>query len=199
MATLIQRYFIRPNMLGHFHRSRGPKAFVCLKDASTIGILADLRRDGNLQVVSRFARSIHKPDRRCHILLIVPDKRKEINPFDYEKHFPGMPVELICQEELTFFKVPRKDRSHPFTVNHFDIVFYLETGENFTLESVLYHSNARMFAGATGLCNGIFDFEIELSDHPELGYLADNLIKYLQQAQNPQEVKTSEPEKFILF
>ena len=199
MATLIQRYFLTPNMLGHFQRTRGQKAFVCLKDASTIGILADLRPVGNLQVVSLFARSIHKPDRRCHVLLIVPDKRKEINPFDYEKHFPGMPVELICQDEMTFFKVPRKELIHPFTVNRFDIVFYLETGENFSLESVLYHSNAKMFAGASSLCNGVFDFEIQLSDRPELPYLTENLIKYLQNVQHTQEVRTTESEKFILF
>lgn len=186
-------------MLGHFHRARGPKAFVCLKDASTIGILADLRQAGNLHVVSQFARSIHKPDRRCHVLVIVPDKRKEINPFDYEKHFPGMPVELICQEEMTLFKVPRKDLTHPFTINHFDIVFYLDTSENFSLESVLYHSNAKMFAGAAGLCSGVFDFEIQLADRPELSYLTENLVKYLQNVPTTQEVKTTESDKFILF
>jgi hypothetical protein len=186
-------------MLVHFNRTRGQKDFVCLKDASTIGILADVRTPGSLPVIVQFSRSIHKPDRRCHVLLLVVDKRKELNPFDYEKHFPGMPVELICQDELNFFKVPRKELTHPFTVNHFDIVFYLETGENFSLESVLYHSNAKMFAGATGLCNGVFDFEIELSDRPELPFLAENLIKYLQNVPVKQEVGTTEPDKLILF
>jgi hypothetical protein len=186
-------------MVAHFHRTRGQKAFVNLKDASTIGILADVRASGSLPVIVQFARSIHKPDRRCHILLLVPDKKKEINSFDYEKQFPGMPVELICQEDMTFFKVPKKELTHHFTINHFDIVFYLETGENFSLESVLYHSNAKMFAGATSLCNGAFDFEIQLSDRAELPYLTENLIKYLQNTQEKQEVRTNESDKFILF
>jgi hypothetical protein len=198
MISFIQRFFLIPRLLAHFHRVRSKKAFIPLKEAKSIGILADLRKAGNVPPVVQFAKAIHRQDRRCHVLLVIPDKRKEVNPFDYEKHFPGMPVELICQDELTLYKAPRKEQSRPFTSNAFDIVFYLETEENFALQSVLWQSQAKMFAGPQGLCSGVLDFEISLEDRIDLPYLADNLIKYLHSIQNRQDLKP-QSESFKLF
>lgn len=198
MISFIQRVFFIPRLLAHFHRIRSKKAFIPLKEARSIGILADLRKTGNMVPVVQFAKSIHRQDRRCHVLVIIPDKRKELNPFDYEKNFPGMPVELICQEELSFFKAPKKDLFRPFTANDYDIVFYLETEENFSLQYVLWQSSAKMFAGPEGFCGGIFDFEIGLNDRTDLPYLAENLLKYLQSIQNRQEIKP-QSESFKLF
>jgi len=198
MISFIQRIFLIPRLLAHFHRIRSKRAFIALKEARSIGILADLRKSGNVPSVVNFAKSIHKQDRRCHVLLLIPDKRKELNAFDYEKHFPGMPVELICQEELTFFKAPRKEQFKPFTSNDYDIVFYLDTEENFSLQTVLWQSQARMFAGPEGLCRGVFDFEISLKERTDLPYLTENLLKYLQSIQNQQEVKSTK-ETFKLF
>jgi len=148
--------------------------------------------------VVQFAQVIHKQERHCHILLIIPEKRKEVNPFDYEKHFPGMPVELICQEELTWFRAPKKEQAKPFTSNAFDIVFYLDTEENFSLQSVLWQSQAKMFAGPEGFCRGVFDFEIGLKERTDLPYLTENLLKYLQALQNRMDFKP-QTESFKLF
>lgn len=198
MISFIQRIFLIPGLLAHFHRIRRKKAFIPLKEAKAIGILADLRKPGNMATVVQFAKAIHRQERRCHVLVIIPDKRKELNPFDYEKHFPGMPVELICQDELNFFKAPKKDQFQPFTVNPYDIVFYLDTEENFALQTVLWQSQATMFAGPEGYCHGIFDFEISLKERTDLTFLAENLFKYLQSMQNRQESKP-QSESFKLF
>ncbi len=199
MVTFIQRIFLKPGMVSHFQHTRDQKAFVSLNEATSVGILADLRVSGNLPVVVHFARSVHKPSRRCHILLIIPDKRKELNPLNYEKQFPGMPVELVCQDEMNIFKVPRKDLTHHFTVNKYDIVFYLETGSNFSLESIFYHTHSKMYAGVSGLCSGYFDFEIDLADRPEMSHLTENLLKYLQKVPEKQESNIPESDKFTLF
>lgn len=200
MIEFIQRIILIPRLLAHFHRIRSKKAFVPLKEARSIGILADLRKPGNVPPVVQFAKAIHRQDRRCHVLLVIPDKRKELNPFDYEKHFPGMPVELVCQEELNPFKAPKKEQFAPFIANDFDIVFYVDTEENFALQTVLWNTRATMYAGPEGLCRGVFDFEIGLSDRTDLPYLTENLLKYLQSIQNRQETKTSaESESFKLF
>lgn len=183
MISFIQRIFLIPRLLAHFHRIRSKKAFVPLKEAKSIGILADLRKPGSMPPVIQFAKSIHRIDRRCHVLLIIPDKRKEVNPFDYEKNFPGMPVELICQEEMTPFQAPRKEQFKPFTANDYDIVFYLDTEDNFSLNSVLWQSRARMYAGPEGCCGHVLDFEIGLKERSDLPYLAENLFKYLQAIQ----------------
>lgn len=198
MISFIQRVFLIPSLLALFHRIRSKKAFIPLKEAKSIGILADLRKTGTMAPVVQFAKAIHRQDRRCHVLIIIPEKRKELNPFDYEKHFPGMPVELICQEELSLFKAPKKEQSRPFTANVYDIVFYLDTEENFSLQSVLWQSQAKMFAGPEGFCGGVFDFEIGLKERTDLPYLADNLLKYLQSIQNRQEIKP-QSESFKLF
>lgn len=198
MISFIQRFFLIPRLVSHFHRLRAKKAFVPLREANSIGILADLRKAGSMPPVVQFAKSIHKPDRRCHVLLLIPDKRKEVNTFDYEKHFPGMPVELICQDELNLFKIPKKELCVPFTSNVFDIVFYLETEENFTLQSVLWHSQGRMFAGAEGFCRNVLDFEISLNERTDLPYLTENLMKYLQSIHHRQETKP-QSESFKLF
>jgi len=186
-------------MVAHFRHTRGAKSFVTLPEARLIGILADVRNPGSLPLVVSFARAIHKPERKCHILLLVPAKRKEITPFDYEKNFPGMPVEIICQDELSFFKIPRKELSLPFTSARFDILFHLEVMDNFSLESVLYHSHSKMYAGAAGLCSGVFDFEIELNDRIELGYLTENLNKYLKDRGNMSEAKPTGQDGLSLF
>lgn len=198
MISFIQRVFLIPRLLAHFHRIRSKKAFIPLREAKSIGILADLRKAGNMPSVVHFAKAIHRQDRRCHVLIIIPDKRKEVNPFDYEKHFPGMPVELICDEELSLFKAPKKEQTKPFTANPFDIVFYVDTEENYSLQSVLWQSQARMFAGPEGFCGGVLDFEISLKERTDLPYLTDNLIKYLQSIQNRPEIKP-QSESFKLF
>ena len=110
-----------------------------------------------------------------------------------------MPIVLICQEELTFFKTTKKDQSKPFTTNAYDIVFFLDTEDNFTLQSVVWQSKAKMFAGPEGYCHGVFDFEIGLKERTDLAYLADNLIKYLQTIQYRQENNPTEKESFKLF
>jgi len=199
MISLIQRLFLIPRLLAHFHRIRSKRAFIPLREAKTIGILADLRKSGNIPTVVQFAKTIHRQERRCHVFLIIPDKRRELNPFDYEKNFPGMPVELICQEELSFFKAPKKEQSRPFTSTVFDIVFYLDTEDNFALQSVLWQSQAKMFAGPEGFCKGVFDFEIGLNQRTDLAFLAENLVKYLQSITNRQEVKPQSEESFKLF
>jgi hypothetical protein len=188
-----QRVLLIPQLLAHFHRMRSKKAFIPLKEARTIGILADLRNPGHMPTVVKFAQAIHRQDRRCHVLAIIPDKRKEVNSFDYEKNFPGMPVELVCQDELSLFKAVRKLQCKPFTDHAFDIVFYLETQENFALGSVLWQSQARMFSGPEGLCGGVLDFEISMKERTDLSNLSDNLIKYLLSIQNRQEFK-AQPE-----
>jgi hypothetical protein len=198
MISFIQRVFLIPRLLARFQRTRREQAFISLKEAKTMGILADLRKPGNFLPVIQFAKKIHQQNRRCHILMIIPEKRKKVTPFDYEKNFPGMPVELICQEELSLFKAPKKQQSKPFIANAFDIVFYLETAENFSLQSVLWQSQAKMFAGPEGFCGGVFDFEIGLKERTDLPYLADNLLKYLPSIQNRQEFKP-QTESFKLF
>ncbi len=198
MIAFIQRIFLIPRLLAFFHKARARKAFIPLKEARTIGILADLRKPGNVPTVVQFSKAIHKQDRRCHLLLVIPDKRKELNAFDYEKNFPGMPIELICQEELTFFKAPKKEQTKPFISNAYDIVFFLNTEDNYTLQSVLWQSKAKMFAGPEGFCGGVFDFEIGLKERTDLAYLADNLIKYLQTIQN-RHIDQPEKESFKLF
>jgi hypothetical protein len=198
MISFIQRVFLIPRLLAIFHRIRSKKAFIPLKEAKSIGILADLRKTGTMAPVVQFAKAIHRQERRCHVLIIIPEKRKDLNPFDYEKHFPGMPVELICPEELSLFRAPKKEQFRPFTANLYDIVFYLDTEENFSLQSVLWQSQAKMFAGPEGFCGGVFDFEIGLKERTDLPYLADNLLKYLQSIQNRQEIKP-QSESFKLF
>ncbi|MFA6128841.1 MAG: hypothetical protein WC699_16190 [Bacteroidales bacterium] len=198
MISLIQRIFLIPRLLANFHRIRKKKAFIPLKEAKTIGVMADLRKPGHVPTVVHFAKAMHRQDRRCHVLLIIPERRKELNAFDYEKNFPGMPVELICQEELSFFKAVKKEQAKPFISNSYDIVFYLETQDNFTLQSVLWQSQAKMFAGPAGFCGGVFDFQIGLNERIDLPYLTENLIKYLQSIQNMQEA-APESASFKLF
>jgi hypothetical protein len=199
MVKFIQNRILKPQMATHFRHARGSKSFVTLPEARLIGILADVRTPGSLPHIVNFARSIHKPERKCHILLLVPAKRKEITPFDYEKNFPGMPVEIICQDEMSFFKVPKKELTLPFTSARFDILFYLEVMDNFSLESVLYHSHSKMYAGAAGLCSGVFDFEIELNDRAELSFLTENLHKYLQDRGSKSENKPADQDGLSLF
>lgn len=199
MIAFIQRIFLIPRLLAYFHRNQSKKAFIPLKEAKSIGILADLRKPGNVPTVVHFAKAIHKQERRCHLVVVIPDKRKELNAFEYEKNFPGMPVELICQEELNFFKAPKKEKIKTFIINNFDILFYLDTEDSFTLQSVLWQSKAKMFAGPEGFCGGVFDFEIGLRDRTDLTYLADNLMKYLQNIQNKSESNQTEKESSKLF
>lgn len=199
MITFIQKRILKPGMVSHFTRSRSAKAFICLPEAHSVGIMADVRKPGSVQPVVTFARSIHKTDRRCHIILLVPEKRKEIIPYEYEKNFPGMPVQLIGIDDMSIFKVPKRVLSQPFTSARFDIVFFLETAENFSLETILYHSQAKMFAGAAGLCSGLLDFEIEINERSDIPYLAENLIKYLQKQSGKQVTQSPDSDKFILF
>lgn len=198
MISFIQQKIIGPRAISHYLRERPKRAFIPLREAGSIGIIADLRKPGFAQPVIQFARSVQRIDRKCHIIFIVPDKRKEMNVFDYEKHFPGIPVEIICNEELGIFKIPGKNRLGAFMAKTFDIIFYLETEPNFTLEYVLYYSKATMTAGASGLCNGVLDFEIDLNNRKELPYLTENLLKYLQLIQTRQEIKIK-PQPYKLF
>lgn len=198
MTSFIQRAFLVPMLLARFRRMHRTKAFISLTEAKSIGILADLRKAGNVPPIVQFAKAIHKHDRRCHLLFIIPDKRKEVNPFDYERHFPGMPVELICRDELTLFNTPEKDQIKPFIAKVFDIVIYLETEENFSLQSVLWQSQAKMFAGPEGFCKGVFDFEIGLKEQTDLPFLAENLLKYLQTIQNSKDFEP-QSESYKLF
>jgi hypothetical protein len=198
MISLIQKKIIRPGAISRYRRERPKRAFIPLREATSIGIIADLRKPGFAQPVIQFAKSVQRIDRKCHILFLVPDKRKEMNVFDYEKHFPGIPVEIICNEELGIFKIPGKDRIAPFSGKTFDILFYLETEPNFTLEYVFYHSRATMAAGASGLCDSQLDFEIDLNNRKELPYLTENLLKYLQLIQTRQEMKIK-PQPYKLF
>ncbi len=199
MITFIQKRILKPGMVSHFTRSRSTKAFICLPEAHSIGIMADVRQPGSVQPIVSFARSIHKTDRRCHVILLVPEKRKELVPYEYEKNFPGMPVQLICLDDLSIFKVPKKELTQPFTTAKFDIIFLMETAENFSLETILYHSQAKMFAGAAGLCSGLLDFEIELNERSDMQYLAGNLIKYLEKQTGKPVNQSPDSDKFILF
>jgi hypothetical protein len=187
-----------PGLVRSYRNHRGQKAFVPLREAISIGIMADLRNPDYVKPVTQFARTLHRVDRKCHIFFIIPEKRKELNVFEYEKQFPGSPVELVCPEELNWMKVPRRVQITPFVSHQFDILFYLETAPNFTLEYVLYHTMARMTAGAAGLCSNILDFEIEMNESHDLTYLSDNLLKYLQLINAKQE-KQAPPQIHKLF
>jgi hypothetical protein len=100
---------------------------------------------------------------------------------------------------MTFFKAPKKEVCRPFTSSFFDIVFYLDTEDQFALQSVLWQSQSRMFAGPEGFCHGVLDFEIGLKERTDLPYLADNLIKYLQTISIRQDSPKSKSESFKLF
>jgi hypothetical protein len=178
---------ITPGLLRAYRQHRSEKAFVPLKEATQIGIIADLRNIDHSNAMIQFARSLHRIDRKCHLFFLIPEKRKDLNVFDYEKNFPGSPVELVCQEELNWLKLPRKLQITPFASHQFDILFYLETNPNFTLEYVLYHTRAKMTAGASGLCNGLLDFAIELNENRDINQLTENLLKYLQLINSKQE------------
>ena len=154
-----------------------------------IGVIADFRIPDYEEAIIDFARDLHKMERSCHLLIFVPDVRKELNSFQYEKHFPGMPVEVVCQDDLNTIKMVPKKFHLPFSSKTYDILFRLETRPNFSMDTVVYQTEAKMYAGKAGSCNGIMDFEIEIQDGAALKSLTDNLISYLKTIQSLPEEK----------
>ncbi len=198
MISFIQQRVLMPRLISQYRKMRPTRAFIPLREAVNIGIIADLRKTENTRPVIQFAKSVQRVDRKCHIFFIIPDKRKDLNVFDYEKHFPGTPVELVCHEELSWLKIPKMVQINPFISRTYDILFYLETELNFAAEYVFYHSKATMSAGSSGLCSDLLDFEIDLNNRKELSYLTDNLLKYLQLIHARQEIKVK-PQPYKLF
>ncbi len=189
MIRFIQKSITRPLALKRFKNRKRNPSFVPLKEAGSIGILADFRNPGHPAAVIQFSKSLHKMNLRPHLLMIIPEKRKELNVFDYERNFPGMPVELICQDELSWLKDAPRKLTEPFIASRFDILFLLDTSPNYSLEKILLSSSARMYAGISGAAGGTLDFEIELSTGCDLANLTENLLKYLQSIHSKPEQK----------
>lgn len=193
MISFIQKSISYPLALKRFKSRKRNPSFVPLKDAGSIGILADFRNPGQPATVVQFSKSLHKMNLRPHLLMIIPEKRKELNVFDYERNFPGMPVELICQDELNWLKEAPHKLAEPFVKSQFDILFLLDTAPNYTLEKLLLGSSARMYAGISGAAGGNLDFEIELPPGCDLANLTENLLKYLQSIHSKPEQKKPDP------
>ncbi|MCD6333025.1 MAG: hypothetical protein J7L89_07110 [Bacteroidales bacterium] len=189
MRSFIQQYIILSRLKKRFSQNRLQPSYIPLQEAGSLGILADFRHPDHVRPVIQFAATLHKMKNRCHLLLLVSEKRKELNRFDYEKHFPGMPVELIAADELKWFNIPQKKLIVPFTQKNYDILFRLDQLDNFTLDYIFFKTKARMYAGIADAAGGMIDFEIDIQPKTDLQSLTENLLNYLQTIQSKKDTK----------
>ncbi len=186
----IQQRFFQANFEKKHRQRNTDKAFVPLNKGGKIGIVCDFRTTTSQPVAIAFYKKIKKENTEVKVLLIISEKRADINQYDYDKLFPGAEVLVLCPEDLNFFKVPKKNAVAGFTATKFDIVFRLHLEPEIIIDSVILLTNSRMYAGVDHPGIRYLDFTINISPNAGLNGLSSNLIDYLTSLNSQ---KKSEP------
>ncbi|MCD6346340.1 MAG: hypothetical protein J7L96_02855 [Bacteroidales bacterium] len=173
------------------------KNFVSLKDARSIGIIADLRNEQSINPINNFFSKIKNKEGKYKILLLVDKKREDINQYDYEKLFPGAMVILVSSGDYSFFGVAKKNIIAPFITGKFDLFFRLGLGSCFEIDMVLLATHATMYAGHDDPGLSFLDFRITLAHNASIESLCSNLLVYM--AKLDQNSKASDSKDFTLF
>ncbi len=174
--NLILKPRIRKNII-----DRANKAFVSLDQAKTLGIIADFRAEDQLKKLSTIYQEIKKQDVHYHVLILLGQKRAEVNLYQFEKNLQGAQITLVCDDDYSRIGTPKKSIVEPFWQPSYDILFRLVATDCFEVDYILSGTHAKMYAGADHPGLEYLDFTISLAAGQGLDQLASNLVVYIRQ------------------
>lgn len=191
LETIQKKVILKSKVKKHLQANQS-KAFISINKAQTFGIIADFRSPASHAATVDFYKKLPKQSKTTKVILLINEKRPEINLYDYERMFLGAEVFVVCPEELSFFKLAKKSVTDRFTKQEFDILFRIDMKPNFSLDMIILSTRAKMYAGIQHPDLGFIDFSIELSQNAGYNGLTTNLIQYLDRL-NPKQMKTVDP------
>ena len=143
----IQSKFLYRKALKDHKLINTEKAFVQLNKAKNIGIVCDFRDEKSKSATISLYKDLKKPAIRFKVLIFIPNKRTEINQYEFERLFPGEEVYLICPEDISLLGKPKKQVFSRFVQQVFDIVIRFDLEPKFEMDMVLLSTRSLMFAG----------------------------------------------------
>tara|TARA_B100000029_G_C17411949_1_gene901080 strand:+ start:33 stop:596 length:564 start_codon:yes stop_codon:yes gene_type:complete len=148
------------------------REFTGLDKANTIGILYMANKKENVEKLVSFSDKIAKKNKNVHLLGLLPNKKLE----SLKEEFPEQ--RFISQNELSWYRVPKKLSSSRFIKNEFDILINMYLKESLPLQYISSLSKAKFRIGhyrkKNLYCN---DFLIDLNGAKELDKLIE-LVEY---------------------
>lgn len=196
LETIQQKLILKPALRRH-QKVNSHKAFISITQARTLGLMADLREDQVLPALTDFYKKIRSEKKKVSVLLLIGEKRANINLYDYEKLFVSAEVYVVCPEDLNWFGVPAERAIRRFTETPFDLLIRFDQEPNFTLDMVLSKSRSSMLAGAYHAELPFLDFTIRLKPNDGYNGLSVNLVKYLQHLNEKQKPEANTSHKTL--
>lgn len=171
MWRSIQRWF-------HFHflnrqlRSRQiPRSTVRFSEAHEIGILFDASDPERVAVVSQFAESLRKENKKTSLLGFYNQSKQAIN-FNFV---------YFNRKNLNWYLAPVSAEVREFMERPFDILINAYTSESLPLEYVSALSHARFRIGAYGKSKThAYDLMVDMKDDDNLAGLLQQYRHYLE-------------------
>lgn len=187
LKETIQRKIILQSRIRKHAQRNHTKGFISLAQAGSIAFLADFRQENCRVAFIDFFKKFQLEKKDVKVLLLISEKRAEINLYDYERHFKPAEVFLICPEDLNFFKVPSHQILDTFATKAFDLVIRFDLQPNFPLDIALLKTRSRMYAGIDHPELPFLDFTMTLSANAGLTGLSTGLFQYLSHLNDSQK------------
>jgi len=152
---------------------RRETAFINLKQAKSIAVIANMDSMEKYKVFSRFVEELQKENKRVFVLALVENE-------EFQKIFAkGTSILVFSKKNTTWYGKPRNIGYEDFIDEPFDILIDTSLKQIITIQYLVALSKARFKVGKFYDSRSYADFMITLKPDENLTYFIDQIKHYL--------------------
>jgi hypothetical protein len=152
-----------------------------LADAKDIGLIFDATDPASISAIKKFVNELQGNNCRVFVIGFVDTKKIE------DTNLIRSGFNLFSQHELTWFFKPVSPFIEDFLNRRFDILFNLDLNHKYPLCYISSLSKASFKVGKFYESCDHLDFMINVNEHNKVGFLIEQLVKYLNMIKVPEK------------
>ncbi len=154
-------------------RIRRETAFINLKQAKSVAVIANMDNMEKYKVLSRFVEELQKEGKRVFVLALVENE-------EFQKFFAkGTSILVFSKKNTTWYGKPRNIRYEDFIDEPFDILIDTSLKQIITIQYLVALSKARFKVGRFAEQRSYYDFMINLKADDSLSFFITQIKHYL--------------------
>ena len=165
--------YLKKKLLKLYHKQKRTVKLQTLSISKSVGILWNPSDESSIETFEQLRKVLKENGIKTTGLAYIDSKREE------ETLSTVAHSAFLSKKEVSFLGKPIGAEALLFAQQPFDILIDLTIKKIYALQFILIHSQAKFKVGWKANDYNFYDLDVDVSGHPDCGYLMEQIIYYL--------------------